>query len=317
MSRNYGLDIFRIMCCLGVLNYHVMDDVLQIGGAYVLYYGSSFCVPGFFLLSGYLLSGKKAVSIQYIEDKIASTIVKLFGWIIFWAIIHFACTGEYRDIWNDFTAGVGAGGTLPVSWFLFTYMFILILAYPLSAMQNKYESAFNVLAITWFLLLAVGFGKSIVISRPQSLWIHLYAGYFIVGMLLHKLESRFMERKSAVIIVSAIILVLSSAVYAQNYQVGAPHQHYGTWYYSAWLISLFMVLTNVRIQNIKIGEIIKRIGGNTFSVYLGHLPLLLWFTGIRPLRTLSEAVCMVIFLFISMEVLSEVFKRLPVLQKIV
>ena len=41
MSRNYGLDIFRIMCCLGVLNYHVMDDFLQIGGGV-----HTFCIMG-------------------------------------------------------------------------------------------------------------------------------------------------------------------------------------------------------------------------------------------------------------------------------
>ena len=27
-KRNYGLDIYRILCCIGVLTYHVMDDVL-------------------------------------------------------------------------------------------------------------------------------------------------------------------------------------------------------------------------------------------------------------------------------------------------
>lgn len=31
-KRNYGLDLYRILCCVGVLNYHVMDDVLGKGG---------------------------------------------------------------------------------------------------------------------------------------------------------------------------------------------------------------------------------------------------------------------------------------------
>lgn len=35
MKRNYGLDLFRIMCCVGVLNYHVIDDVLGNGGGYI------------------------------------------------------------------------------------------------------------------------------------------------------------------------------------------------------------------------------------------------------------------------------------------
>lgn len=35
MKRNYGLDLFRIMCCAGVLNYHVIDDVLGNGGVHI------------------------------------------------------------------------------------------------------------------------------------------------------------------------------------------------------------------------------------------------------------------------------------------
>lgn len=27
INRNYGLDIFRILCCIGVLCYHIMDDL--------------------------------------------------------------------------------------------------------------------------------------------------------------------------------------------------------------------------------------------------------------------------------------------------
>lgn len=63
-NRNYGLDIFRIMCCLGVLDYHIVGaylngtNVCSGGGGQALYFLAAFCVPGFFLLSGYLLGQK-------------------------------------------------------------------------------------------------------------------------------------------------------------------------------------------------------------------------------------------------------------------
>lgn len=47
-ERNYGIDIFRILCCIGVLIYHTFDDILGVNGACIFYYGASFCVPGFF-----------------------------------------------------------------------------------------------------------------------------------------------------------------------------------------------------------------------------------------------------------------------------
>lgn len=63
MNRVAGLDIFRIGCCLGVIIYHVVDDIFLYQGtgwgiASVFYFGAAYCIPGFFLLSGYLI-GKK------------------------------------------------------------------------------------------------------------------------------------------------------------------------------------------------------------------------------------------------------------------
>lgn len=35
-KRKCGIDIFRIMCCMGVLGYHIMDDIVLStpGGGY-------------------------------------------------------------------------------------------------------------------------------------------------------------------------------------------------------------------------------------------------------------------------------------------
>lgn len=55
-KHNYSVDIFRILCCIGVLTYHVMDDVLGKEGALPIYFGASFCIPGFFAIAGYLIA---------------------------------------------------------------------------------------------------------------------------------------------------------------------------------------------------------------------------------------------------------------------
>lgn len=61
-SRNYGLDVFRIMCCFGVLDYHIIGAFLNGNNScsvgQILYFTASFCVPGFFVLSGFLLGEK-------------------------------------------------------------------------------------------------------------------------------------------------------------------------------------------------------------------------------------------------------------------
>lgn len=128
-NRNYGLDIFRIMCCLGVLDYHIVGaylngtNVCSGGGGQALYFLAAFCVPGFFLLSGYLLGQKNELDIGYYEKKITQIISKLLGWVVFWTVVHFMKTEEVYDVWGNFTASVSSEGILPVAWFLFTYCF--------------------------------------------------------------------------------------------------------------------------------------------------------------------------------------------------
>lgn len=189
-TRNYGLDIYRILCCIGVLTYHIMDDVVGKPGeelAKALYFAASYCVPGFFLLSGYLLGIKEKLPVEYSEEKIAGIIKKLLAWTIFWIVIHFLHTGEIYDLWENFIAGAnGRGGILPVAWFLFTYCLLMLLGYPLWHFMKKHPYLFTGMSILWCVLLTFDVGRSLLSTRPQSLWLHLYAGYFCIGMSLSK-----------------------------------------------------------------------------------------------------------------------------------
>lgn len=40
-EKEVGIDVFRILCCIGVLCYHIMDDVLNFGGG--IGQGDIFC----------------------------------------------------------------------------------------------------------------------------------------------------------------------------------------------------------------------------------------------------------------------------------
>lgn len=307
------------MCCLGVLNYHVIDDILEISGGetHVLYYGSSFCIPGFFLMTGYLLANKNGISQDYFERKVKNIIFKLFGWIIFWSVIRFMYCGELTDIWNEFLLGANSAGILAVSWFLFTYSVIMIFAYPILCFCKKYCVIFNIITICWMVLIACGIGKSITYTRTQALWLHMYIGYFMVGVFIHNLESRLEKNNLHLQIICFLIIVVTSVVYGMNWMQGAPHWHYGRWYYTIWLVAIFLMICNIAIKNEFIKRVLKRIGENTFVVYLGHLPILLFITSIHPLQNITEAICVIIFLFVVLNVLAEVFRRLPLLRKLV
>lgn len=321
--RNYGLDVYRILCCFGVLTYHVMDDILGKTGASILYFMASYCVPGFFLLSGFLQGIRPTMTLDYVEGKIIGTMKKLFAWIILWSMLHFVNTGEIYDLWQQLTAGLVSGGILPVSWFLFTYCFLLFLVYPLWHLKNKYKKYFNIMAIIWIILLAADVGRELIFIRTQSLWLHLYIGYFAFGMALTDIFAwiKKAQIRKICIVIALNFLVITSAIYI--YEITheeiymAPHQYYGRWFYSLWLMSLFCLCILIDIKNTAIQKVIKRIAGNTMVVYLGHLPILIYITGIYPLQNTGEAIGCIIFLFVLLFTCAECMKKLPLLRKMV
>ncbi len=323
-KRNYGLDLYRILCCVGVLNYHVMDDVLGKGGvAYFLYFAASYCVPGFFLLSGFLLGSRSNVTVDYIENKIIGTMKKLFAWIVLWSILHFIKTGEIYDLWKQLLAGLASDGILPVSWFLFTYSFLLFLGYPLWYLKNKYRKLFGIAATVWIMMLMADVGRGVIGFKTQSLWLHLYIGYFAFGMALTDVFSwadRRLQKRTCIIIAS-IIVALTSATYIYEFKSQpsyiAPHNYYGKWFYSLWLAGGFWLCTLFDLKNLMLQKKIQQIASDTMVVYLGHLPMLIYITGIHPLQSVWEAIGCVCTLFVLLVICAECMKKLPLLRKIV
>ena len=328
-KRIYGLDIFRVLCCIGVLVYHIMGAALSGSGGDIAWYGkliyylASFCVPGFFVLSGYLLSEKEKLPIEYIENKVTKIMSKLFGWIVFWTVVHFIRTGEVGDIWANFTDGVLSRGILPVAWFLFTYCFLMITGYLLYHFERKCRILFCALVVLWMGALAMGWGNDIMVSKTQSLWFHLYAGYFCLGISLNyaaEFVSKYIKGKCQVCIalsVNVICMVIYIFSIKNNHFYFAPNSYYGKWYYTLWLISLFWLALLLRIENRRVQKVIVRLSENTLVVYLApHLPTL-YILSVMPLNDAETALCFIVLLFIGAELLAEGFRKMPLLRKLV
>ncbi len=55
---------------------------------------------------------------------------------------------------------------------------------------------------------------------------------------------------------------------------------------------------------------------NTVTVYLGHLPLLLYVTEKKPLETTWMAVLYIVLLFFGFVLAAELFGKMPLLRKL-
>ncbi len=263
-----------------------MDDVLGKSGVWakLLYFAASYCVLGFFLLSGFLLGTRESITIEYCEGKVYSTIKKLFGWVVFWVAVHFLRTGEMADLWDNIISGAYSEGILPVAWFLYTYCFLMILTYPMWNLLQKFPKVFVAASILWGICLAFDVGRVLLNTRCQSLWLHLYIGYFAIGMAVAKIsewvKSKGFEKISY--FAAWMLFIVSATIYACNILNAevfiAPHNYYGTWYYSLWLISGLWLCKSFRIKSERLQTCFKLLSTNTFVVYLGHLPILLYIT---------------------------------------
>lgn len=154
------------------------------GIATLMYYGASFCVPGFFLLSGYLLGRRQTMSIEYIERKLIDIITKLILWVGFWIVAFFILTGEVKDLWENVALSFNMKGILPVAWFLFPYCIFLVLAYPLGYIRKKGQMRFTAVSFICILFLEVAVKPGQMKTGVQSRWLCLYFTYFMLGMAL-------------------------------------------------------------------------------------------------------------------------------------
>lgn len=249
---------------------------------------------------------------------------KLFAWIVFWSVIHFLRTGELYDIWGQFVSGAINKGILPVAWFLFTYCILLILGYPLYYFCRKFPAAFLVLSFVWMTALAMGLGESIVIvkSGTPALWIHLYLGYFCLGMVGYGVKKKLGSvRVKRIIVIVIFINLCCAAFYVWSVKTAEvylpPHRYYGKWFYTIWMVSLFWAVTWIPVKNERLRQVVSRLASNTFVVYLGHLPILLYITAIYPIQNTGTAVLFVTAFFIGLEAVAELFRKLPLLRKLI
>ncbi len=196
----WGLDIFRIICCLGVVVYHVADDNLTNYLTKYLYFSVAFCVPGFFLLSGYLIGIKEKITKEYCERKIMKNLKKLIGYIIFWIVIEYILYGNYYNIVDEIEKSALSDGILPVAWFLFTWSLLLIFSYLFHPIMINQSFLFLLITIVSHILLNFEVinewnGIYYIERKTQALWLHIYAPYFMVGMCIGKFGNRYFNTR--------------------------------------------------------------------------------------------------------------------------
>lgn len=331
---NCGIDILKILCCIGVLLYHTADDLGEtfatgITMPKLLYFAASFCIPSFFMISGYLFIIKKGADKDYVEVKIKKMFFKMLGWYTVWVTIHYAFTGEVLNLVLEVESGFYSSGILPVAWYLFTLILIYVLfSHLLFQAYKLYEKVVvGTIMLGMFCLVLYGsiaFDKVYYWEQwTQALWIIPYGLYFAWGTAIGNGMRKCKKFTGGAIggiifcnIVAFTFYLMRVGTYDITY---TPSHYYVQPYYLVWITTLFVscIYFGKIIENATLSKVLHRIAENTFSVYLSHLPILLALVKYKPLASVTDIIKMVIFLFITGNLLAELFRRMPLLRKIV
>ena len=323
-NRKYGIEIFKIFCCIGVLAYHVLGVLLPNKDAQFWYFTAAFCVNGFFMISGYLLAEKDDINVEYIESKVKAIMSKLFFWILFWVVVQYIVKGEFLSIWENLGLSAVSSGILPTGWYLFAYCLIMIIAYPIFKFYKKHPILFIIFTIFYLIALNYDFGKSVYTSKIQVLWIHIYVAYFALGMVLNYLSKKIDVKilKNCIHIIASILLVAISYYFYINKTLEPeimlpPDYYYTKWEYMILIISLFWLMIQINIKNKLVQKIVLGLSKNTFTVYLGQHPLNIYILEYFTIDTLGAAFIWLAFDFGFWQLISILFKKMPILRRLV
>ena len=83
-SRNYNLDLIKILACIAVVGLHTLNKEISVVNQ-SLYYMCGFAVPAFFMATGYVLLNRDRVSKNYSWKKIKNVLMV----VLFWSLLIF------------------------------------------------------------------------------------------------------------------------------------------------------------------------------------------------------------------------------------
>lgn len=319
-KRIIGIALLKCLCCLGVITYHVADDVVCLGKfnfSSVLYYSASFCITMFFVVNGYLIFKKEERTCLYIEEKIKKLVKIIFTWSALMLLIE----NKYTEIslYSSFIANLKGNGNMPVFWFLGTLIIIYIVFIPILNKLYKTEFFLEIILFIVVFMWMDHYNKSI--NLPQFLWIHIYLPYFCIGILFARWKNRLLKINKKIIFIMTIIysIFYMSYILYKNYTVSfsLPANNYSSPFFTIWIIMLFLSFLNVDIKNEKISKIVVFFESNNMGIYAIHLPILIAFTKHYPITNSFQVTVIIVGLFILSATISNILKQIPVLRYLV
>ena len=271
-------------------------------------------------------------------------IVKYIALLIIWSVIQICITalinGEHLTLSiilkNVLTTNISNKYT-GVLWFLQSLISLYVVLPLIKALHDKDKMAYNyffgvIIFFTWGINL-LSLINSLVNNNYINLFISyinkfnplenlIFVAYFMLGGYLYEYKDKIKENnkvKIIIIIIGLISLILSFTygVYFSKLKnkVIAGNFNYGTIFLAAFILCLYVIISNINIKNEIARKIISSIGSSTLGIYFVHILV------IRFLHHLAfwpnKKLLTIITTFVISYLLTIVLKKIPILKELV
>ncbi len=328
-SRNFGLDLVKILACILVICLHSLTPTsLVIKNNFFnssIYYSGTIAIPIFFMASSYFVLNKKNISFSYVLRRVIDILFIILGWVLVYSICQLIVT--HRFIFLEELKGTAFISTSNNHfyhfWFFWALIFMLILS-PLLwyILHHNFKSY---LFLTFILtLICIGMDISLhwenainIQKIPQVFRIYLYIEYYLLGGLIGNIRftkiKEYAKEHLIIICLSAIFLYFIVIIYS-IWNRNVIHWAYAEANYGNILVILtsVLILTIFSVVNPKNKKVIEFIIPATMGIYMIH-PFFI--NKLMKIHFLCEyPVFMIPVLFVLCLIIVKIALRIPVIK---
>ncbi len=288
-ERNCNIDLMRIAACVAVVGIHGFPHNLSLSVASA-YYICGFAVPFFFMISGFFLLNRGALSLKYSLRKIIGVLRLVLLWNVIVVVIKGAVNFNLygRSGINLLTLPTQCiksliqKGNLWQFWYLGALMFIYALMPFFSRLSRKGKRylllVFGTIAIILESVSIIS-GSSIQINITQTFHIWTWIFYFLLGSEMEGINSIIASNLSVklhtVITVAVTVINVVYQDYAGTYLIpcGGVRAYNECFYdnalYMIWVIMLFSLVLRLNLRD-RVKVMIQKLSLLTMGIYAIH-----------------------------------------------
>ncbi|MDW8760404.1 acyltransferase family protein [Streptococcus suis] len=263
LNRIYGIDIIKLLACVGVVILHVTTLAFDIdqpmNWSSYMYYLGTFSIPLFFLINGFFLLNRKELPYSYIFKKMGGILFVVICWSVLYWLVSF---NFHENIFRKIVGSLLQRGYFYQFWFFGS----LLIMYPTLPFLKKILQNIKIHFVVMLLLLIIGstvqllnfFLPDVPIQKfvPQTLRLWTWYSYYILGGLIGRPEVvPFITKLQTPKInyLTATLVFLSPFIFFWICQ-NIFELKYAEYFYDSIFVKLLTVLIFISIYRIKLSS---------------------------------------------------------------